>query len=316
MLPSGAGGRIFKDGSGTLTLTGANTYSGSTNVVNVGLLLVNNSTGSGTGSGPVFVNNFGSRLGGIGTIAGAVTVNEAAVLLGGENYFAASGSLTLAGDVTLNPGAIVQVVLGSSGAHSSLNRTGGTWAFDSNQAFSFVNLGAQPGVYNNIITGLAGDPGTEAWTIMTPGFEGFFSYDGGGNVDLHLTAVPAPTFTSLGNISTRLRVEQGENALIGGFIVTGTQPKKVLVRAIGPSLPFADSLADPILDLRNSIGQTLDGNDNWRHEQDEEIIATGIPPTNDLEAAIVASLVVHRSTLRLLAGRTTGLVSGWLKCMT
>src|SRR4029077_19431871 len=51
---------------------------------------------------------------------------------------------------------------------------------------------------------------------------------------------------TLGNISTRLRVEAGDNALIGGFIVAGTQPKKVMIRAIGPSLPFDGKLADPI----------------------------------------------------------------------
>ena len=60
--------------------------------------------------------------------------------------------------------------------------------------------------------------------------------------------------TALANISTRLRVETGDNILIGGFIVTGTQPKKVIVRAIGPSLPFGDKLADPILELHDSSG--------------------------------------------------------------
>ena len=52
------------------------------------------------------------------------------------------------------------------------------------------------------------------------------------------TPAPTPTPTTLGNISTRLRVETGDNVLIGGFIITGTEPKKVMVRAIGPSLPL------------------------------------------------------------------------------
>ena len=60
-------------------------------------------------------------------------------------------------------------------------------------------------------------------------------------------------FTSLpsilANISTRLLVETGDNVLIGRFIITGTAPKPVLVRAIGPSLPLAGSLADPILEF-------------------------------------------------------------------
>ena len=56
----------------------------------------------------------------------------------------------------------------------------------------------------------------------------------------------------LANISTRLRVETGDNVLIGGFIITGTQPKKVIIRAIGPSLASPGALADPILELRDS----------------------------------------------------------------
>src|SRR5204863_5322550 len=64
-------------------------------------------------------------------------------------------------------------------------------------------------------------------------------------------ATPTPS-TSLLNISTRLRVLTGDNALIGGFIVTGNAPKRVIVRAIGPSLTnfgVPDALADPILEL-------------------------------------------------------------------
>jgi hypothetical protein len=94
----------------------------------------------------------------------------------------------------------------------------------------------------------------------------------------------------LGNISTRLRVETGDNVLIGGFIVTGTQPKRVIVRAIGPSLPVAGALANPILELRDSSGGLIQANDNWRSDHEAEIIATTVPPSNDLEAAIVATL--------------------------
>src|SRR5204862_549575 len=94
------------------------------------------------------------------------------------------------------------------------------------------------------------------------------------------------------NISTRLRVETGNNVLIGGFIITGTQSKKVIIRAIGPSLSafFPGALADPILELRISSGGLVASNDNWRSDQEAEIIATGVPPVNDLESAIVRNL--------------------------
>jgi hypothetical protein len=104
------------------------------------------------------------------------------------------------------------------------------------------------------------------------------------------TATPASSI--LGNISTRLRVETGDNVLIGGFIVAGTQPKKVIVRALGPSLSsfFPGALADPFLELRDSAGNLIRANDDWRITQEAEIIAAGIPPANDLESAMVATL--------------------------
>jgi WD40 repeat protein len=102
--------------------------------------------------------------------------------------------------------------------------------------------------------------------------------------------------TEFGNISTRLSVGTGDNALIGGFIITGTQPKKIILRAMGPSLPLAGALADPVLELRNSDGAVLATNDNWRSNQEAEIIATTIPPSNDLESAIVTTLAASNSS--------------------
>ena len=88
-------------------------------------------------------------------------------------------------------------------------------------------------------------------------------------------------------------METGDNVLIGGFIVTGTQPKKVIVRAIGPSLatwcPVPGKLENPTLEL-NGPGGLIASNDDWRSTQEAEIIASGVPPTNDLESAIVATL--------------------------
>ena len=98
-----------------------------------------------------------------------------------------------------------------------------------------------------------------------------------------------PTF--LANISTRLRVETGDNALIGGFIIAGTGQKRVLLRAIGPSLPIDGHLDDPVLELHAANGQTIALNDNWNDASNrQEIIDSTIPPTNDLESAILTNL--------------------------
>jgi Concanavalin A-like lectin/glucanases superfamily len=113
------------------------------------------------------------------------------------------------------------------------------------------------------------------------------------------------------NISTRDRVLTGDNVLIGGFIITGTDPKKVLLRGIGPSLTnqgVPDALQDPILELFDSSGM-LQADDNWKDAQQSEIEATTIPPTNDLESAIVRTLPANGSAYTaILLGKdqTTG----------
>jgi probable HAF family extracellular repeat protein len=107
------------------------------------------------------------------------------------------------------------------------------------------------------------------------------------------TPTPTPPLTQparLANISTRVRVLPGDNALIGGFIITGTEPKKVIIRGLGPSLVagIQGTLADPILELHQG-SVTLAQNDNWQDTQATEIAAT-IPPANVLESAIVQTL--------------------------
>jgi hypothetical protein len=99
----------------------------------------------------------------------------------------------------------------------------------------------------------------------------------------------------LGNISTRLRVESGDNALIGGFIVTGTQNKRVIVRAIGPSLTLADKLANPTLELYQGNNK-IASNDNWVDSADKQaIIDSGVAPTDNLESAIIMSLPANNA---------------------
>jgi hypothetical protein len=90
-----------------------------------------------------------------------------------------------------------------------------------------------------------------------------------------------------------MRVQTGDNVGIGGFIITGSTPKHVLLRVIGPSLTgsgIQGVLADPVLELHGPGAFVTVINNNWRDTQEAEIQATGIPPTNDLESAIDATL--------------------------
>jgi hypothetical protein len=107
------------------------------------------------------------------------------------------------------------------------------------------------------------------------------------------TATPTATAAQPLNLSTRMRVQTGDNVGIGGFIISGVTPKHVLIRAIGPSLASSgvpDALADPVLELYHSGPAPIAFNNNWRDSQEAAIKATGIPPVNDLESAIDTTL--------------------------
>ena len=99
--------------------------------------------------------------------------------------------------------------------------------------------------------------------------------------------------------------------MVGGFIVTGTQSKRVIVRALGPSLPsLLGTLPDPVLELHDSSGNLIASNDNWRSDQEADIIATGVPPTNNFESAIVVTLPANNSAYTAVvrgAGNGTGI---------
>ncbi|HMJ06869.1 MAG TPA: hypothetical protein VK474_11485, partial [Chthoniobacterales bacterium] len=123
-----------------------------------------------------------------------------------------------------------------------------------------------------------------------------------GIESLGATPPPPADVTTLANISTRLRVENGDNVLIGGFIVTGTQPKKVIVRAVGPSLAGAGLtgyLSDPTLELHNGSGALIASNDDWQTTQLGGVVTASqvadiqnslVAPTQPAESAIVATL--------------------------
>ncbi|MBA3832267.1 MAG: right-handed parallel beta-helix repeat-containing protein [Chthoniobacterales bacterium] len=129
--------------------------------------------------------------------------------------------------------------------------------------------------------------------------------DGGDNSDIG--AFEKQAAHSL-NISTRADVLTGEKILDGGFIITGTGAKQVLIRGLGPSLGeqmLSGFLADPVLELHDSAGALLVTNDNWKETQAAEINATGIPPTDDAESAIVTTLDPGAYTA-ILSGHSGG----------
>jgi autotransporter-associated beta strand protein len=203
--PSGGGKlSIFADNLGKWVLTGNNTYTGTTTVT-AGTLLINGVQTSANGA--VNVTGAGTLIGGIGktggqvTIAGGATAGSGSIIMGGDGT-SASGTFTVqngnTGAITLNSGSVIELALGASGTHSTLAHVGsGTISFALNQVFTFLDFGAQPGLYSSIVTGVGGTvptaPVTTGWTISDPGWAGTFVWNPlTDNIDLTLTAIPEP----------------------------------------------------------------------------------------------------------------------------
>ena len=132
-------------------------------------------------------------------------------------------------------------------------------------------------------------PSDEMGTAYTAILRG--AYETTGVALLEVYDLDAGTGPDLLNISTRARVEVDDRVMIGGVIVRGTAPQTFLVRALGPSLPVVGNLSDPTLELHDENGTLIQSNDNWRSDQEAEIIATTIAPANDQESAIIATLL-------------------------
>ena len=221
------------------------------------------------------VEDFGTRVGSTPFITGVVS-NDAN---GNGFYDPGEGVAGMRVDV---PGAAYYAVTASSGGYSV----------------------PVPGNGNYTVQ-FSGGPLPDAQRTVTVA--------NGANVKVdYKTSNPPPPVT-LANISTRLGVETGDDVLIGGFIITGSQPKKLILRARGPSLPFppADRLANPTLELIDKNGATVETNDDWQQSPEKpQIIDSGVAPTNDLESAMLRSLPPGAYTAAVRgAGGGTGIGS-------
>jgi hypothetical protein len=294
-------GDLLKISSGLIVSASGVLDSGSEGQVNIG-------EGSGA-NGKVRVGPNGI-LSGDGTIVAPVIETaggDITQFTGGQIIPGNSpGTLTLQGDFTQEFGSsLVMEVAGlAAGEFDILHVTGdatlggtlemlfpGAYLPKAGDSFQILQVDGT----------ISGDFAEVSFPQLLPGFQFDTMQVSGGFVFTALNdAVLAPTF--LLNISTRLQVGTDDNVLIGGFILLGTEPKRVLIRAVGPSLEAAGvngALADPTLELHDSTGALVGQNDNWQAtqiggviagEQFAQIHATGIPPTNNAESAIIATL--------------------------
>jgi hypothetical protein len=196
-----------------------------------------------------------------------------------------SGQLTTIGSLVVDTFEAVGLDIASGGtAYASLSVPGGTNSFKLyaiNLGTGAATLGGEIGIFT--VADIAVPVGA---LIPTP----------------TPTATPTPPSTpsptpaaQTVNLSTRMRVQTGDNVGIGGFIISGTASKHVLVRAIGPSLTqffVPNTLPDPVLELHGPGGFVTITNNNWRDDpvQESLILATGLAPNSNLESAIDANL--------------------------
>lgn len=187
------------------------------------------------------------------------------------------------------------------------------WHWPAMQCFHSVTSGpdCQPdGLFDSAIQNASNF--NFSYTFQSPGTYPYFSktecMTGMGSVIVENATLP-PSGSQLLNISTRMRVGIGDNVLIGGFIVTGNDPKKVIVRALAPSLPVPGKLANPTLELVGPSG-TIATNDNWMDAPNKQaIIDTTLLPPDDLESAILTTLPAHNAGYTAIVrgvGDTTG----------
>lgn len=180
-----------------------------------------------------------------------------------------------------------QLKAGNDNWRTEVSVLGETVFAPTNDLEAALLITLNPGAYTAIETGADGGTGIGLLEV----------YDFDRSID-----------SKLANISTRGLVQTGDDVLIGGFIVLGEDSQKVIVRALGPSLPVSGNLANPTLELFDENGVAMQFNDDWRTDQPTEITATGIPPTNDREAAIVTTLTEGPYTAIVRgAGDTTGI---------
>jgi autotransporter-associated beta strand protein len=293
------GGSLTKIGTAPLTLSGANTYTGGTEVKS-GNLLVNNISGSGIGSGSVVVWN-AAILGGNGTIQlgnGAILTNNGTIAPGGS-----PGQFNINGDIQLTYSSNLSFEIGGTTPatqYDVLNKTdAGALTLNGKLTVTLINgFTPQPSDTFTVVTtqttlGRAFTNVKSGGRMNTVDGAGSFqvTYNGANNVTLSDFGA-AIALSRSRNISARANVQTGDNVAIGGFVIKGTDPKKVIVRGIGPSLQnfgIQNPLSNPTLELHNQSG-VIASNDDWKDSQQTEIQNSGFAPSNDLESAIVATL--------------------------
>jgi sugar lactone lactonase YvrE len=267
----------------------------------------------GTGSAARFYSPFGVAVDGAGSLyvsdsgEASSTVRKVSstgvvTTFAGQPYNRGNGTCNCAD----GPGSVARF---NAASHVALDSAGNLYVGDAGAPVNHFVYGnhtirrVTAGGTVTTVAGLAGSRGSADGNGSAARFSDPFgvAVDSAGSVyvadssnhTIRVGSLVAPAQTQ--NISTRLKALSGDNVLIGGFIITGDVPKRVMIRGIGPSLSVAGAMANPVLQLHKPDGSVV-SNDNWKiddqsGESQEAIIrATMLQPSNNLESALVVTL--------------------------
>ena len=334
-IASGSGGGVFNEPGGSLTITNSTISSNSCSVQdhfglnfgggggggidNGGSMTVRNCTISGNsvhGTGLVTmygggIKNFGSLQIASSTIAHNSVSGENGAFGGGIYAFASTrtdSSITALNSAPTGPDFTGSVALQSDGYNIIGNNAD---AVISSQPTDQIGTPAAP--IDPLLGPLTHNGGPTLTLALESGSPAIDRGDpaappedqrGYGRVGVPDVGAfeYGGVATTLANISTRAFVQTGDNVMIGGFIVQGTEPKRVIIRTIGPELTqygLPNALANPTLELHNRTGALIASNDNWRttiiggiitSDQVRDILRSGYAPGDGRESAIIADL--------------------------
>jgi hypothetical protein len=263
----------------------------------------------GSGTGSFTYSATGSSACSVDSITGALTITSgtgtcqvSTTRLGDQNYLPASSAPAT---ITINKASQAALTVSatppsffSGGPGTTLSTIGG----GSGGAVSYAVSGSTSGL-NCVITGstltATGGAGSCSVTATMAGNDNYESVTA-------VLEVPVKEMSRLEGISTRGQVGTGDNVLIGGFIIEGTEPRQVLIRAIGPSMGSAgvpDILQNPQINLMTVGGSLVASNDDWQSNANAgDISARGLAPTDTREAALLMTLEPNTPYTPIVSG--------------
>jgi len=298
----GNGGGLFNALGGMVTIA-SSTISGNFlgegaggGIYNGGTVTITNSTISNNS-----VSIFASIAGGLSNASGTVSLRNTIVA---KNSSGAGGRPDVSGPITSQGYNLIGNDEGATITPAQSTDQIGTPGSPINPGLGPLQDNGGPTFTHAVLSGsLARDKGhSSGWSIDQRGFPRPVdnpivpNATGGDASDIGAFEIQGALFARSSNISTRSRVQTGDNVMIGGFIITGNVPKPVVLRGLGPSLadagvPGSAVLNDPVLELRGASGALITSNDDWKQSpQRAQIEGTVFQPSDDREAVILATL--------------------------